>query len=308
MASFRSFRGRPRPAASLVEALVAIGIIGLLLALLLPAVQRIREAAAKLQCQSNLRQIGIALHHYHATHGRLPPGPIRSRGNDPNWLLIWHALLLPYVEQDALWAQTEAACRADPRPYMNPPHVGLATVIPVYGCPADSRLSRPLTDSDGVTATYTSYLGISGAFLHPDGLFGHGNMGPGLRLTDATDGLSNTLLVGERPPPDTLQAGQWYSRMWPLSNRFGQLRGPEGHMRVVQAASGPDPCISGTGFQFGPGRTENPCDRYHFWSLHPGGANFLFGDGSIRFLQYSARPLLPALATRNGGEASLFPE
>jgi len=127
---------------------------------------------------------------------------------------------------------------------------------------------------------------------------------PGIRLSDITEGTSQTLMIGERPPPDSLQAGWWYPGLDAYQQGF---RGPNNAIILgsgVFYANDPRLIRSGT---FGPGRTDNPCDRYHLWSLHPGGANFLFADGSGRYLPYSAEPLIMALASRSGGEIVELP-
>src|SRR5579875_800417 len=128
-----------------------------------------------------------------------------------------------------------------------------------------------------------------------DGLLGL--PGPGIGFSEITDGLSQTLMVGERPPPDTFQAGRWYTGALPP---LFVLQGPETGMPVASPANPTDPCKGP--FRFGPGRTANPCDRYHFWSLHPGGAHFLFADGSVHFVPYSAVSIMVSLGTRAGGE------
>ena len=296
-----------RPAVSLIELLVVIGIIGILLSLLLPAVQQVRGAASSSACQNNLRQVGLSLHHFHDVYHQFPPVPVaKSAAHDANNLLSWMALMLPQMEDAPLYASSIRACQMDTDVTKNPPHIGFATVIPSYVCPADGRLLSPLTDSLGVTAAFTSYVGIYGA-IAPGSLIGQEGalgFGGGGRMNAVTDGLSNTIMVGERPPPDSLQAGWWYPGFWGDTNG---ARGPNngivlGGVQVVFNNG----CrqLKGT---FSPGVTSNPCDRFHLWSLHTGGANFLFADGSVRFLTYTSEPIMLPLATRAGGEVFDLP-
>lgn len=305
--------GVRRSGFSLIEILVVIGLLGILIGLLLPAIQQVRGSAARMQCLNNLKQIGIALHHHHDLHGRIPPQPASGDPHDPNVVLHWMALILPQMDQAPLWAVSLQACRAERFSYRNPPHVGHATVIRDYVCPSDRRLLVPLTMLSGDRAAFTSYIGISGSprggskfvsgrmtLLRPaPGVLGQPR---GTRLADITDGTSQTVMVGERPPPATLQAGRWYA-----AYGLGRFPGPDDAMLIPASSYLGDKCaVSGSGF--GPGRIDNPCDRYHLWSLHPGGANFLLADASARFLSYSAAPILPALATRSGGENVTLPE
>lgn len=302
-----------RPGYTLIEVLVVLGVIGMLAGLALPAVQDVRAAAARTACQNNLKQIGLALQGYHSTHGRLPPdGGGQPVVRSPDWMLSWMTLLLPYVEDDALWATSAAACQAEPNPRKHPPHVGHVTPVKLFVCPPDSRLLSPGVTPSGGTAAFTSYLGLAGSFVGPavvvsdggktiraaPGVFGEH---PGIRLTDITDGSSQTAAVGERPPPATFQAGIWYAAPG------GDFEaGPDGYIRYGQPWMSGDACAA-AGTRFGPGRIENPCDRNHLWSLHRGGANFVFADGSVRFLAYTADPIMPALATRAGGEVVEVP-
>jgi prepilin-type processing-associated H-X9-DG protein len=176
-------------------------------------------------------------------------------------------------------------------------------------CPDDPRLLQPLSNVDEDPAAFSSYLGVSGSpvggsyisvgsslvLVNAPGVLGQT---PGIRFADILDGMSQTLMVGERPPPQSLQAGRWYTATAPPSVLFP---GPDESMPIPSSALLGDICIpSSTGF--GPGQLSSPCDRFHFWSLHPGGAHFLFADGSARFLGYSAANIMPALATRAGGE------
>lgn len=124
-------------------------------------------------------------------------------------------------------------------------------------------------------------------------------------MTDITDGTSQSLYIGERPPPGIAFSGNWYTLDSPdpeLAYSLGLVFASGISVRSEHAQG---PCRGP--FRFGPGRTANPCDSNHFWSLHSGGANFAFADGSVRFLPYSADSILPALATRAGGEVVEIP-
>jgi prepilin-type processing-associated H-X9-DG protein/prepilin-type N-terminal cleavage/methylation domain-containing protein len=299
-----------RRAYSLVEVLVVIGVIGVLVGLALPAVQADRSAAARSACQNHLKQIGLALHNFHAAHGRLPPRPVRPGATaDPNALLGWMALLLPHVEQDGLYRESERACQLNPDPTRNPPHVGFATVVKPFVCPADARLLTPLTDQWGVTAAYASYVATSQAYLERSVRPGVLGESPGIRLADVTDGTAHTVVVGERPPPDSLHAGWWYP-VW-MGGLGAGARLPNNFMVLGPIAlwvGSIGECDTARKWYYGPGRPDNPCDRFHFWSLHPGGGNWLFADGSVRYLTYAADAILPALASRAGGEAVTLPD
>jgi type II secretory pathway pseudopilin PulG len=304
---------RKRRAAGLPELLVVIGVLGLLLSLVLAGIQRARGAAVRVECQARLGQIGKALHLYHHDHGALPvPENSRMSGR-----VSWMVFLLPYIDQRTLWMQTEELFRdpAQPKnPYVNPPHVGLTTPIRLYTCPADSRLGTPLQDLDGNWAAYTSYLGVAGSGqfrrtapgtpIMPDGVLGQE---PGIAFAQILDGLSNTIAVGERLPPDVLLAAHWYPDPVRLSAYHGYVTGPNEAIQIdAPMKDDRDPCQGKV--RFGPGRLSNPCDRFHFWSLHGGGSHFLFANASVRFLAYSAGDLLPALASRDGGEAVTLPD
>lgn len=286
---------------SLVEMLVVIGIVGVLVGLTIPAVQSSREAASKAACSNQLRQMGIGLHTFHDVQHQFPPLPSRGQ-KDPNRILSWMAQILPQMGHFSLYEVSEAACAADSDGMHNPPHIGFATVIPSYLCPSDVRLATPLVDSFNNRAGFTSYVGISGGF-DPRAMRGLlGALHGGARIKDFRDGTSSTIMVGERPPPDNLQAGWWYPgfegegiSMHGPTNRIslGSIQLPQVHCN-----------IKGT---FGPGRLDNPCDRFHLWSLHRGGANFLFADGSVRFLSYESEPIILSLVSLDGGEIVELP-
>jgi prepilin-type processing-associated H-X9-DG protein len=285
----------------LIELLVVIAIIGVLIGLILPAVQRARGTAVRTECANNLRQIGLGLHAYDDTQGTLPPGVSYKDGKDPYPWMSWLTRLLPYVEESAVWEQAVRAYEQDKWFENNPPHSGLATVMRAYSCPADSRTSDVFYAAPTLQVAFTAYLGAEGHNqIKRDGVF---YLDSRVRLIDITDGLSTTLMVGERPPSADGSLGWWYAG-------WGQSQDGSAEMvlgvRERNAKYG-GACPSGPS-HFGPGRVNNVCDVLHFWSLHPGnGANFAFADGSVHFLTYAADPIMPALATRAGGEVVELP-
>lgn len=302
-----------RTAFSLIEIIVVISVLGVLVGLLLPAIQSVRDTASRASCQNNFHQIGLALHDYHGIHNRFPPEASdadlalpNATTRSPAKLLSWMVHLLPQLEQSALWEISVEACRSGARPNQSPPHVGFVTPVKIYTCPSDGRLATAHNTKLGKVVAFTSYIGVAGSVNFPlgtsppllAGVFGYY---PGCRLADVTDGTSNTLSVGERPPPNTYQAGQWYTQSFALELNGG----PDGSLICFGGGHISDPCGNST--CFGPGRLDNPCDRKHFWSLHRNGANFLFVDGSVKFLTHSASSLIPALATRASGELVTIP-
>ena len=295
-----------RPAFSLLELLVVVGVVGVLVGLLLSAVQKVRGAAARASCANNLRQVGLAFHHYHDTHGTFPPTLRRVRGAEtvvhPKVYAVvpWPVLILPHLDQGPLYRQAAAAYRAEHSALKSPPHTGLATVVPTYACPADGRVAAPITDPSGYTAAYLSYAAVIG-----DGRYNGAMREPaGVRLAEVADGSGSTLLVGDRPPGGAYLSGVWYTNAMPVP--AWEFNGYAWGTELTVAVDGDrGPCRGP--FRFGPGRADNRCDTWHYWSLHGGGANFLFADGAVRFLAYSAADLLPALATRAGGEVADAP-
>jgi prepilin-type N-terminal cleavage/methylation domain-containing protein len=307
-----------RIAFTLIELLVVIAIIGTLIGLLLPAVQKVREVTYRIYCQNSLKQIGLALHHYHDTNGRFPPAIAEATNGAPRvqWQWVsWLARILPYVEQPGLARDMDDAFKKQgslPDPFMNPPHSGLATVVPLYRCPADDR-QYVATYADGLTVAFTGYLGINGSNLRSyDGIL-HWNSN--VRIADVVDGTSNTLMVGERPPSFDLVFGWWYSGAGQWDYAFGEIRNSGssdvtlgGAELNIQTNGIPEMVACPPGpYTFKPGNIREPCDQFHFWSLHFGGSNFVMGDGSVRFLTYDVAPIFAALSTRDKGEAVTAP-
>lgn len=247
-----------RRAFTLIELLVVIAIVALLIGLLLPAVQKVREAAARMKCQNNLKQIGLGLHGYHDAAGRFPVGALRQSGSVCE---SWHRAVQPYVD-GGVWR-----CPGDPRPF-----------------PRDG----------------TSYLGGMGTNSGTvDGVLVFRSC---VRIADITDGTSGTLMAGERPPSPDFSLGRscgcgWSAPGWEKQGNSDSLMGS----RLTGAATAfGDPTKTG----LRPGKLDNPGDVSHWWSLHGGGALFLFCDGSVRFLPWAADAALPALGTRAGGETN----
>jgi prepilin-type N-terminal cleavage/methylation domain-containing protein/prepilin-type processing-associated H-X9-DG protein len=286
----------PHRGMTLIEMLVVIAITGVLIALVIPAVQAVRDRALRLQCSNNLCQIGLALHLYHDVHHAFPPGLSYRDGADPYPWMGWQARILPYVEQDQLWRITQLAYAQDNWFENDPPHVGFSTMVAVYGCPADGRTFE-VANAKGLRVALTSYLGNEGIDLFRiDGIL---FLDSQVSLGSIVDGASNTLLVGERPASADKGWGWWYGG-WG-QNRDGSGDVVLGVRELNFGSVGTKSCPPGP-YDFGPGEINNQCDLFHFWSLHSGGANFVFADGSVHFLTYSANSIMPALATRAGGE------
>ena len=291
-----TFRPNRTAGFTLVELLVVIAIIGILIGMLIPAVQHVREAARRTSCLNNFRQIGLALHNYEGARRRLPNG-INSPSATEFASSTWLTQILPFIEQQAVWDDARSDYASTPSPFFD--HLGMKRVIPTFNCPSDPSSGVAHWTSDG-TGNYvvasTNYLGVNGTnFEAQDGMF---YLNSETRFAEVTDGLSNTLLVGERPPSPDYWYGWWYA---------GYGQGASGSPDMVlgtrelnRGATFLDHCDVGP-YHFERGSNEM-CDTLHFWSHHPGGANFVLADGSVKFISYDADPVMPALSTRAGDE------
>jgi prepilin-type N-terminal cleavage/methylation domain-containing protein/prepilin-type processing-associated H-X9-DG protein len=303
---------------TLIELLVVIAIIAVLVGLLLPAVQKVRAAAARVQCANNLKQLGLAAHNYHDSNQSFPPGVNQAKYlSAPQYrgytLFVY---LLPYLEQDTLYRQWDFTT-----PLNNTSggtSARTATILRVLLCPADIIPQNPVT-SQGRTYALTSYGGNGGSrsfdpsVATTDGVF-H-TTGPGsqpnpnqlpVRLGDIRDGSSITLLFGERshwdPNYDSFAAAGLASRSaigswgWWAAVTLSAFV-PINYTIPFRAGT---PGAPTTMAQFKPYEDQRVCA---FGSNHSGGANFTLADGSIRFLAESL-PLavLAGLATRAGDE------
>jgi prepilin-type N-terminal cleavage/methylation domain-containing protein/prepilin-type processing-associated H-X9-DG protein len=294
---------RPRAGFTLIELLVVISIIGVLVALLLPAVQSAREAARRTQCVNNLKQLGIALHAYESPNRAFPPGYVSrfdAGGNDtgPGW--GWAALLLPQVEQKPLF---DAANFTLPIEDASNPTSRLS-LLAAYLCPSDNvppSWSAMKRDASGApiqsicevaSANYVGMYGTSDPGIDGDGIFFRdGNIG----IPNITDGTAQTIAVGERG--HNLGEATWVgsvtgAALFPVDNDG------VGYPRVE---SGPGMILGHAGGNLGPGDPNAEVNQ--FYSRHPGGVSFLFADGHVSFLKTSMNyQVFRALATRAGGE------
>ncbi len=313
-----------RRAFTLIELLVVIAIIAVLIALLLPAVQAAREAARRIQCTNNLKQIGIALHNYHDTVSSFPPGylslmdRVTYRNDGPGW--GWAAFAMNQMEGSPVYNSINFVLQIS----YPANQTARVTVLKSFLCPSDAWRDDIFTVVDSTTSNTTpgasicqvassNYVGSVGSgdpsSLYPwiinsdNGPPGRDN-GNGLffrnqaiRIAQINDGTSQTFAAGERS--QNLSRATW----------TGAVTNAAVPLILLQAEAGLDPegsgalVISHTGEGHGPNSPSGLAHGDQYWSMHPGGANFLFADGSVRFIkEVIVFRIFQALATRAGGE------
>jgi prepilin-type N-terminal cleavage/methylation domain-containing protein/prepilin-type processing-associated H-X9-DG protein len=291
-----------RNAFTLIELLVVIAIIAILIGLLLPAVQKVREAAARLKCTNNLKQIGLAMHNYHGAVERFPPGfdsqaaSLNGDGLGPGWGWVTH--LLPYLEQDNLFKQITLN-----QDIAAPANAGVRErPLPLLLCPSDTAPPTfVVSDEAGAPLTavaFANYVAVGGTFEvsgFPDTGTGTFYRNSRTRVADVSDGTSNTLFVTERAQkrsPQTTWVGAVTNAAVPPINPAFEFEGP------------PVLVLTNTGTA-ADGRTPNNALLHveDANSRHTGGVNGLFGDGSVRFIRDSISPVTwEGIGTRAGGE------
>ena len=292
---------------TLIELLVVISIVGLLIALMLPAVQMAREAARKTHCANNLKQIGLALHNYMDSYKSFPPGYVSSLRADldddgPGW--AWGAMILPHFEHDIIFRLVDFS-----KPIDSEAAAKVRTEsVTAYICPSDgefeSVIDIPNKKTDGIICQMAAanYVGCAGTVRptckicrdHFDGVFGRNHP---IEPREMQDGLSKTIAVGER------------SAFWSSATMWGVVPDSKvvDHQQPRKYAGGPA-YVLGTTFKEGFNIEEVPVDASEeqtfaesFGSQHPGGCFFLFCDAGVRFVWNDADPaVMNVLSTRSG--------
>jgi prepilin-type N-terminal cleavage/methylation domain-containing protein/prepilin-type processing-associated H-X9-DG protein len=278
-----------RPTAfTLIELLVVIAIIAILIALLVPAVQKVRQAAARTQCANNMKQIGLALHNFHDANKRFPSGIMAALGSASGGIMpsscprcnpppmpgmwgSWLTYILPYMEMKNLYDQLDLTGRE--YGYCKGPDSPGASVIAAYICPSDN-VARKVIQYSNYSFGVNSYFANAGTKAWPvssaalNGILFYNSR---VRIRDITDGTSSTVLAGERfsSDPAMTEAQLADIRGWAWTNyNSGQdhLADSSNPINSSAAAIGNDARLN------------------NFGSGHGGGANFVMCDGTVRFV------------------------
>lgn len=309
---------------TLVELLVVIAIIGVLIALLLPAVQQAREAARRMQCTNNLKQLGLGLHNHHDTYGQFPMGYEFRSGftdGDPTW--GWAAFLMPFIEQETIYDAIDPKNQTVAVAVANASDLAvMKTPLGVYRCPSDTgpdlndqrKLAGEATAVSNYIGSNSSDLaarndGIPAGNYGADGIFWENS---DCNFADVTDGTSNTFAIGERSWNMNRRNGTGKANYY-----AGNVYGVEGRLVVGGSPVSTKTLYSVLG---GTVRTINYArnDAYEsssYSSLHPGGVQFLFCDGSVQFIPDTVEfdsdntpdTVLELLASRTDGRPVTIP-
>ncbi len=297
-ASF-SPRQHSRCAFTLVELLVVIAIIGVLVALLLPAVQAAREAARRMSCSNNLKQLGLAMHNFHDIFGEFPPQDFRHAttpatcpASPNNFRWGWGAMILPHVEQTALHTQLRVTeCNMPPATTLFSGVALLQQLLKTFRCPSDpGALTNPYFRPNASYAS-SNYVNCQNVFYPRSAT-------PPAKFASILDGTSNTFMLSERvliPGPNR--------RATPGAIVFGVPNSSDASVAFHAAwpINTPVPTMTATGFG-----ADFACKRHNVNSLHPGGAQFALADGSVRFVSQTiaTNPALqnPGGPCNNGGD------
>lgn len=312
---------------TLVELLVVIAIIGILIALLLPAVQAAREAARRTQCSNNFKQVGLALHNYHAALATFPPGQLLYHSSlgcsgHPSGSYQgfgWATFILPYLELESIYSEIDFNVTV----YTNPAAWPAARHrIGAYVCPSDAHnggwiecctgvQNGPQSVDDqrsvniaGVGDSHQVWCNLYIATPNGNGILHSLNA---VKIAQIGDGTSNTLMAGEvtgarGAHPSEGQAMMGYT--WFNRNLQDMAKGINGFGSVPGGRNETADPIDGDGGN----RHSELYTEVGFSSFHPGGANFVLADGSVRFIGANVdQTLLESLATRYGSEVVTMP-